>query len=352
MMRKMRKILLALLTALTLSVGGVALTSCDILGSGMSSEKSESSSTSSGSSEVSYSSSSSLSESLSTEESSESAESSSEVETSSVIEESSSENEDSSSDVGVKEPSEGLVYELLDDDTYAVVAIGKCEDTDVVIPSTYEGKAVTSIGDSAFSWCTSLTSVEIPSSVTSIGVDIFHFCLKLKNIEVSEDNVNYCDIDGNLYNKDRTTLIQYATAKTAIEFIVPDSVTSIGYRAFLNSESLTSVVIGEGVTSIGDRAFTDAYNLKNINVSENNANYCDIDGNLYNKDKTILIQYARGKTATEFIIPDSVTSIGERAFRTCGNLTRVVIPNSVTSIGEYAFEFCSSLTDVVIGQKH
>ena len=105
---------------------------------------------------------------------------------------------------------------------------------------------------------------------------------------------------------------------------IPDSVTLIGYEAFHNCSSLTS-----------------------IEVDENNTTYQSLDGNLYNKDGTTLIQYAFGKTATEFVIPDSVTTIGDSAFNVCRSLTSIEIPDSVTTIGDYAFCLCNSLTSIV-----
>ena len=121
-------------------------------------------------------------------------------------------------------------------------------------------------------------------------------------------------------------------------------VTEIGDSAFSGCSSLTSVTIGDSVTSIGDYAFSGYSNLTEITVSESNTAYKDIDGNLYTKDGTTLLQYAKGKTATSFTIPDGVTSIDYNAFNGCSSLTEIVIPDSVTSIGSYAFSYCSSLT--------
>lgn len=86
----------------------------------------------------------------------------------------------------------------------------------------------------------------------------------------------------------------------------------------------------------------------NIRVDINNTAYKDIDGNLYSKDGKTLIQYALGKTQTSFIIPDSVTAIGERAFAYSDRLTSVTIGNNVTSIGKQAFYECTGLTNIVI----
>ena len=121
---------------------------------------------------------------------------------------------------------------------------------------------------------------------------------------------------------------------------IPDSVTSIGDATFAWCSSLTRVVIGDSVTSIGVSVFFGCSSLTSITVSENNAAYKSIDGNLYSKDGQTFIQYTKGKTETSFTIPDSVTSIGVEAFRDCSSLTSVVIGDSVTSIGNYAFYEC------------
>ena len=125
-------------------------------------------------------------------------------------------------------------------------------------------------------------------------------------------------------------------------------VTRIGAGAFDSCSRLTSVVIPDSVTTIGAGAFGYCWRLTSITVNENNTAYCSMDGNLYTKDGKTLIQYAIGKTATSFTIPDSVTTIGDSAFYNCDNLTSVAIPDSVTTIHNSAFYSCSSLTSVVI----
>ena len=147
--------------------------------------------------------------------------------------------------------------------------------------------------------------------MTTIGDYTFLRCFGLTNITVSENNTAYQSIDGNLYNKDGTILMRYAIGKAETEFIIPDSVTTIGKYAFYCS-SLTSVVIPDSVTTIGKDAFS-----------------CS--------------------SLTSVVIPDSVTTIDQGAFMSCSSLTSVVIGDSVTTVGMAAFMSCSGLTSMVIG---
>ena len=194
---------------------------------------------------------------------------------------------------------------------------------------------VTNIGDGAFSYCSSLTSVTIPNSVTSIGDYAFSGCKSLTSITIPNSVTSI----GNL-------AFSYCSSLTSIT--IPNSVTSIGNHAFSYCSSLISVTIPNSVASIGEYAFYCCSSLTSINVDANNPNYCSIDGVLFGKDKTTLIQYPIGNTRSEYIIPNSVTSIGEWAFSGCKSLTSITIGNSVTSIGDYAFFECSSLTSMTI----
>ena len=223
--------------------------------------------------------------------------------------------------------------------------------TSVTIPDS-----ATSIGQHAFRGCESLTSVTIPNSVTSIGWYAFGNCTSLTGIWVDRDNNNYSsDAFGVLFNKDKTTLVQCPGAFSG-SYAILDSVTSIGDFAFDGCHSLTSVTIPDSVTSIGDCAFDGCTSLTSVTIpnSVTSIGRSAFDGCTSLTSVTIpnsvtsIDWYAfKGCTSlTSVTIPDSVTSISNHTFASCTSLTSVTIPNSVTYIGEWAFDDCTSLTDV------
>ena len=163
------------------------------------------------------------------------------------------------------------------------------------------------ICDGAFSCCFSLQSVTIPNSVTKIGDSAFWSCKSLQSVTI------------------------------------PNSVTSIGDEAFSNCESLQSITIPNSVRNIGNNAFRGC----NICFFICNSTYFQNDDVcLFNKDKTAIVSTI--KDCVNYIIPNSVTGIGDAAFSSCKSLQSITIPNSVTKIGDAAFGSCKSLQSVTI----
>ena len=233
-------------------------------------------------------------------------------------------------------PSEGLEYVLNDDgESYSVHGIGTCNDTDLVIPGTYNGLPVISIDSNSFRDCTRLAFVAISDSVVSIGSGAFRNCINLSYIAMpnSITSIDYVAFEG-------------CTSLTSV--VIPDSVISIGSGAFYNCTNLTSIAIPNSVTSIGGFPFGACTNIMSIKVDLDNEHYKSIDGNLYTKDGKTLIQYSIGKQDANFSIPDSVVSIGSMAFEGCTSLTSMVITDSVTSIAGAVFRDCTNLATITI----
>jgi hypothetical protein len=203
---------------------------------------------------------------------------------------------------------------------------------------------ITVIGNYAFVSCKNSTLVTIPSSVTSIMWEMLG-CTPT-SINVADDNTEYSSIDGVLFNKNKTMLLKYPSGKKDRAYIIPNGVTAI--KASI-CENLRTVTIPSSLTYISNntlRCFNS--DLISINVEDGNDKYSSIDGVLFNKDKTVLIQYPASKRDRTYTIPSSVTSIEKNAFSNCKNLLSVMIPNSVESIGKWAFYRCTSLTSVII----
>lgn len=226
-------------------------------------------------------------------------------------------------------------------------AFANCKSlTNIIIPYS-----VTYIAKWAFEHCDSLIRVTIPGRVSNLDERAFEGCASLKCIAVSEDNKNYCDVDGVLFNKEKTQLLCYPAGKELQKYAIPESVTVIKDDAFAWSKLLQEVIISASVVSLSSEVFTCSKSLKNITVSRDNKNYSDIDGVLFNKEKTTLICYPAGKAThlyNSYTIPSGVKEIGENAFYFCEKLINVTIPQEVNCIRYGAFYSCDSLKKIEI----
>ncbi len=223
--------------------------------------------------------------------------------------------------------------------------------TSITIPNS-----VTSIGVWAFAYCSSLTSIIIPNSVTSIGGAAFYLCSSLVsiNIPTSVTSIGNSAFAGTKWYDGQPDGLVYAgyvlynykgTMPANTNIIVKNGTKGIGGQAFSGCTGLNSVTIPNSVTSIGKRAFINCYSLTSIIVEEGNSKY-----DSRNSCNAIIETQSNTLIAgcMNTIIPNSVTSIEERAFNGCRYLKSIIIPYSVTSIGKYAFSDCKSLTSITI----
>lgn len=230
--------------------------------------------------------------------------------------------------------------------------------TGLNIPSVIDGKLVTSIGDSAFRGCTEFTSITIPDSVTSIGNQAFSGCAGLTRITIPDSVTSLGEL-----------AFSNCTGLTSVT--IGNGVTSISNQAFSGCSGLTSITIPDSVTSIGTDAFYKCEKPTSIYYTGDIAGWCGISGHNYIMSSSRTLYIGGKKVEGDLIIPDSVTSIGDGAFRGCKGLTSIsgsatnvstvakqakpisftVNITSGTSIGYQAFSGCTGLTSVAIGNS-
>ena len=223
---------------------------------------------------------------------------------------------------------------------------------------------ITTIGEYAFSNCDELTEIVIPEGVVSIGKFAFYLCSKLEKVSIPDsieyiadsafeytNKIKYNEDSGVGYLGNAKNPYIYLCSKksSALSTLnVRNTCKVIKGGVFSSCYSLTKVNIPASVTYIGDVAFAYSPSIISITVDENNLNYCSVDGNLYSKDKTRLIQYAAGKSELNFVVLSGVKYIETGAFAVCKNLTRVILPDTVISIGKKAFYDSDKLSGVIM----
>ncbi len=210
------------------------------------------------------------------------------------------------------------------------------------------GSNLTYLESDAFNSCTSLLRVEIPGNVSSIGGYPFIHCTALLSINVSAANANYASLEGVLYNKDLTTLIQYPCGKVGA-FAVPSSVNTIAAYAFAYSPVIR-VDLPASVMTIAYMPFMECLSLTNISVADDNPVFASQGGVLYNKAMTTLMAYPAG-LAGAFVLPENVTTVGNYAFSHCRQLTSVHLGGNITTLGNQAFAYCFGLVTVTIPEN-
>ena len=181
------------------------------------------------------------------------------------------------------------------------------------------GRTVTSIAPHAFDWDTSIETVYIGKDVTELTGETFAHLRALKKIEVDESNTSFCDVDGVLYTKDMTVLLACPVAyEGGSEFVVPETVTTIGRAAFMDCK-FEKISLPEGLSVIERHAFLKAESLKEI------------------------VSYKGEETYNS--LPEGLEVIGVDAFNYASALTYLYIPASIKDLGAYCFTYCARVDE-------
>lgn len=235
---------------------------------------------------------------------------------------------------------------------YAFIRNYKLES--IVLPNS-----ITTLGDGVFYQCYGLSSGKICESITKLPTNTFRYTA-ISTIDIP-DNIEFIgsyafDSCDNLVNINWGTGVKeigdyaFANCDGFTEFTIPDTVIKVGNYTWGNCSKLVTLNLGKEVSNFTVHTITSSANLVNIVASKNSVYYATIDGCLYSKDLTKLIRVGRGYEK-DYVLPDSVTSIGEYAFSYCQKLPSVTLTNNIVSIEKYAFDHCTKITSVDIGDK-
>ena len=290
----------------------------------------------------------------------------------------------------------GFTYEVLEDGTASIT--GCSLSGDVTIPSEIDGKTVTNLAKQLFYGKTGVTSVSIPATVTYFGDSlndnmwdyVFSYCYDLKSITVDANNTVFCSVDGVLYSKDKTILINYPAKKEGKTFHVTENVTDLCCTSFASVNNLKKLYLdgkntwwytytfyncgsltvyyqpgGQTEQKVnqeiqGGRSYADDTSRPVfINAAEqtsggNEPAWSLSDAGVLTISGTGVIgsaPWAEDETigkVKEVVIGEGITGIGASAFQDCSALEKATLPATLTTIGTYAFVRCPSLTEITL----
>lgn len=211
----------------------------------------------------------------------------------------------------------------------------------VKLPSTLQR-----IEDFAFEFCPGITKVEIPAAVTRIGTCAFQVCDNLASFTVDPANPRFASVDGILYSADGSSLIGYPEALEGEEFAFPETVKRVTEYAFSTNQYLRKVHLNAALEAVTSLTFCDCRALEHISVSSENAAMTAVDGVLYSKDMTSLLQYPPRCPEDVFEVPQGVTDIEDLSMAGAVHLVYLTLPASLQRIGYLAFATTSNLAEI------
>jgi len=213
----------------------------------------------------------------------------------------------------------------------------------VIIPETYKGYNVTNIQNSVFCEKQNIVSIFIPKTLESIDDYAITLNDNIEEIIVDPENRYFESIEGLLYSEDLSSLYVYPAQKTDDTFIFPDELIKAMDCVFYSNTYLKHIYMHKDVSYYGENWFMHTLSLESITVDLDNPNFTSIDGVLFNKDLSIILQYPANKSGIHYDIPATVEIISENAFRSNINLQTVNIPEGVIEIKSFSFHYANLL---------